>query len=312
MDFIKTSSLRALIELTFQRNWNGLIWMSRKGVITKRVKTVQTALSRISAQPRSPAGRGTNVPRSAKSRRPSEVSAKVQNRSADHAITTRETLPAVGQATPRPAHDQTAEPGERLAAAQLSAYHGRCRPSRETTSRVRPRFHRPNLHRPTTAADHASGPDRSDSATTRLSGRSSRPTVPTPRQSLCSIPILPRSVHLQRSRSLVKPDSASKPAVGHATTGHATTAHDQSARAGSNASRPRNSPHVPRTNASSDPGNYASRPAEDFHRPIPIRPTTPADRHNIGPTVPTRPKTRLSGRSSRTTVRMPRSTRSRF
>ncbi|CAA7015146.1 unnamed protein product [Microthlaspi erraticum] len=49
MDFIKTSSLRALIELTFQRNWNGLIWMSRKGVITKRVKTVQTALSRISA-----------------------------------------------------------------------------------------------------------------------------------------------------------------------------------------------------------------------------------------------------------------------
>ncbi|CAA7058490.1 unnamed protein product [Microthlaspi erraticum] len=59
MDFIKTSSLRALIELTFQRNWNGLIWMSRKGVITKRVKTVQTALSRNSAQPRSPAGRGT-------------------------------------------------------------------------------------------------------------------------------------------------------------------------------------------------------------------------------------------------------------
>ncbi|CAA7017983.1 unnamed protein product [Microthlaspi erraticum] len=50
MDFIKTSSLRALIELTFQRNWNGLIWMSRKGVTTKRVKTVQTALSRISAQ----------------------------------------------------------------------------------------------------------------------------------------------------------------------------------------------------------------------------------------------------------------------
>ncbi|CAA7042948.1 unnamed protein product [Microthlaspi erraticum] len=38
MDFIKTSSLRALIELTFQRNWNGLIWMSRKGVITKRVR----------------------------------------------------------------------------------------------------------------------------------------------------------------------------------------------------------------------------------------------------------------------------------
>ncbi|CAA7038316.1 unnamed protein product [Microthlaspi erraticum] len=50
MDFIKTSSLRALSELTFQRNWNGLIWMSRKGVITKRVKTVQTALSRNRGQ----------------------------------------------------------------------------------------------------------------------------------------------------------------------------------------------------------------------------------------------------------------------
>ncbi|CAA7030844.1 unnamed protein product [Microthlaspi erraticum] len=66
MDFIKTSSLRALIELTFQRNWNGLIWMSRNGVITKRVETVQTVLSRVSAQPHSPAGRETIVSRSAK------------------------------------------------------------------------------------------------------------------------------------------------------------------------------------------------------------------------------------------------------
>ncbi|CAA7052902.1 unnamed protein product [Microthlaspi erraticum] len=64
MDFIKTSSLRALIELTFQRNWNGLIWMSRKGVTTKRVKTVQTALSRTA--PSAAAGRETNVSRSAK------------------------------------------------------------------------------------------------------------------------------------------------------------------------------------------------------------------------------------------------------
>ncbi|CAA7040826.1 unnamed protein product [Microthlaspi erraticum] len=78
MDFIKTSSLRALIELTFQRNWNGLIWMSRKGVITKRVKTVQTALSRISAQPRSPAGRGTCSALGQSHIRPSEVSAKVE------------------------------------------------------------------------------------------------------------------------------------------------------------------------------------------------------------------------------------------
>ncbi|CAA7018005.1 unnamed protein product [Microthlaspi erraticum] len=37
------------------------------------------------------------------------------------------------------------------------AYHARTRrPSRETTSRVRPRFHRPIFIRPTTAADHES------------------------------------------------------------------------------------------------------------------------------------------------------------
>ncbi|CAA7032054.1 unnamed protein product [Microthlaspi erraticum] len=60
MDFIKTSSLRALIELTFQRNWNGLIWMSRKGVTTKRVEDCPDGSIENSAQPRSPAGRGTS------------------------------------------------------------------------------------------------------------------------------------------------------------------------------------------------------------------------------------------------------------
>ncbi|CAA7030397.1 unnamed protein product [Microthlaspi erraticum] len=178
MDFIKTSSLRALIELTFQRNWNGLIWMSRKGVTTKRVKTVQTALSRISAQPRSPAGRGTNVPLGQSLIRPSEVSAKVQNRSADHAVTTRETKPAVGHATPRTTNRASRETS--LAAAQPLAYHGRCiRPSRETTSRVRPRISSANLsvrpRRPTESVrprPFRLGP---------MSGRSSRPTVPTPR-----------------------------------------------------------------------------------------------------------------------------------
>ncbi|CAA7028474.1 unnamed protein product [Microthlaspi erraticum] len=168
MDFIKTSSLRALIELTFQRNWNGLIWMSRKGVITKRVKTVQTALSRISAQPRSPAGRETMFPLGQSHIRPSEVSAKVPNRPADHASRPGK-HPAVGQpqlhATPRTTMPR--EPGTSLAAAQPFAYHGRCiRPSREK-SHVRPTENHPATTVPI--------------ATTRLSGRSSRPTVPTPR-----------------------------------------------------------------------------------------------------------------------------------
>ncbi|CAA7054800.1 unnamed protein product [Microthlaspi erraticum] len=156
MDFIKTSSLRALIELTFQRNWNGLIWMSRKGVTTKRVKTVQTALSRISAQPRSPAGRGTNVPRSAKSVRPSEVSAKVQT-VRPHAITTRETLPAVGQRHATTAHDQTARAGKRLAAAQPIRVPRPMHPSEPgRTSHVRPRISSAKFIRRPQPADHAS------------------------------------------------------------------------------------------------------------------------------------------------------------
>ncbi|CAA7028552.1 unnamed protein product [Microthlaspi erraticum] len=121
MDFIKTSSLRALIELTFQRNWNGLIWMSRKGVITKRVKTVQTALSRISAN-RAAAGRETNVPR-----RPN-LSVRLKSRPKfNHRpirITTREAMsrgrpPRHSHAT-MPRTTMPREPGTSLAAAQPS------------------------------------------------------------------------------------------------------------------------------------------------------------------------------------------------
>ncbi|CAA7047135.1 unnamed protein product [Microthlaspi erraticum] len=148
MDFIKTSSLRALIELTFQRNWNGLIWMSRKGVITKRVKTVQTALSR--KRPTAQSGWPRNdVPRSAKLQPSKSGRAHVRPgkqvpRSAKHnhpprarpCRASREVTPR-GRATsrvPRPMHPS--EPGK--------------------PSHVRPRIHRPNLHPPTTAADHES------------------------------------------------------------------------------------------------------------------------------------------------------------
>ncbi|CAA7038944.1 unnamed protein product [Microthlaspi erraticum] len=154
MDFIKTSSLRALIELTFQRNWNGLIWMSRKGVTTKRVKTVQTALSRTAPKPRSPAGRGTN--------------------------------PAVGHATTahaNAAHDHAARAGKQsLAAAQPvsrttadgTVRAGKLRPASGRdfigqSSSVRPQ--RPTTIRPATTVPIVLA------AMTRLSGRSSRPTV---------------------------------------------------------------------------------------------------------------------------------------
>ncbi|CAA7042943.1 unnamed protein product [Microthlaspi erraticum] len=158
MDFIKTSSLRALIELTFQRNWNGLIWMSRKGVITKRVETVQTALSRNSAQtaqsgwPRNycfALGQSHSV--RLKSRPKFQTDRPITQRPGKH-------CPAVGQAkrSRHAAHDQSARAGKQASRPRNpSACHGRCiRPSRERTSHVRPRNHRPNLH----PSDHAGRP----------------------------------------------------------------------------------------------------------------------------------------------------------
>ncbi|CAA7024143.1 unnamed protein product [Microthlaspi erraticum] len=100
MDFIKTSSMRALIELTFQCKWKGLIWMSRNGVIIKRVKTVQTVLSR-NQRPTAQSGWPRNYcfALGQSHIRPSEVSAKVQNRPADHISRPGKHCPAVGQAT---------------------------------------------------------------------------------------------------------------------------------------------------------------------------------------------------------------------
>ncbi|CAA7027659.1 unnamed protein product [Microthlaspi erraticum] len=168
MDFIKTSSLRALIELTFQRNWNGLIWMSRKGVITKRVKTVQTALSRISAQPRSPAGRGTNVPRSAKVTSV-RLKSRPKSKPTGRSRTTRETL-SRGRPSQTPrhtAHDQSARAGKQgLAAAQPVRVPRPMHPSEPgRTSHVRPRISsaKSQSARPRRPTANPSDPDRSDS-----------------------------------------------------------------------------------------------------------------------------------------------------
>ncbi|CAA7050335.1 unnamed protein product [Microthlaspi erraticum] len=88
-------------------------------------------------------------------------------------ITTRETKPAVGHATPHRARP-TARAGKRLAAAQLITYHGRRRP----TGKLCPRpAEKPSANftvRPQ-PADRSSGPDRSDSA----KDPTVRPTVPT-------------------------------------------------------------------------------------------------------------------------------------
>ncbi|CAA7015086.1 unnamed protein product [Microthlaspi erraticum] len=187
MDFIKTSSLRALIELTFQRNWNGLIWMSRKGVITKRVKTVQTALSREQRPNRAVRLAEEHVPRSAKvtsvrlkSRPKSKPTGRSRTRPGKH-------CPAVGQASTLHATPRTTkarEPGNKprgratrsRTTADASVRAGKERPTsgREFIGQI-------SSARPRRPTANPSDPDRSDSPTTRLSGRSSRPTVPTPR-----------------------------------------------------------------------------------------------------------------------------------
>ncbi|CAA7051820.1 unnamed protein product [Microthlaspi erraticum] len=100
MDFIKTSSLRALIELTFQRNWNGLIWMSGNGVTTKRVKTAPDGSIENSAQTvQSDWPRNERFTLGQNLTRPSEVSAKVQNCSAERKSRPEKLLPAVDHTT---------------------------------------------------------------------------------------------------------------------------------------------------------------------------------------------------------------------
>ncbi|CAA7037484.1 unnamed protein product [Microthlaspi erraticum] len=135
-----------------------------------------------SAQPRSPAGRGTNVPRSAKLVRPTEVSAKVQT---TRPITHHDpgNCPRSASHTPRHRARPKRASREKPRGRATRSRTGRCiRPSRERTSRVRPRISSAKSSaRPRRPTVNPSDPDRSDSATTRLSGRSSRTTVPTPR-----------------------------------------------------------------------------------------------------------------------------------
>ncbi|CAA7043391.1 unnamed protein product [Microthlaspi erraticum] len=129
MDFIKTSSLRALIELTFQRNWNGIIWMSRKGVMksedcpdgyrahTGGPRNERTAIARTYPHP-AKSGRltsdpGNNVPRSA--------------------------VPPATTSRARP----RARTGKQASRPRTPMYRGR--PIRPTGSTSRPaKFHRPN------------------------------------------------------------------------------------------------------------------------------------------------------------------------
>ncbi|CAA7056567.1 unnamed protein product [Microthlaspi erraticum] len=124
-----------------------------------------------------------DVPRSAKPSVRLKSRPKFQNRPITHHDPGNIARGRPSQTSRHAAHDHAARAGKQASRPRNPfAYHGRCiRPSRENVPRPAEK-HRPNLHPPTTPADRESiRPDRSDSATTRLSGRSSRPTVPTPR-----------------------------------------------------------------------------------------------------------------------------------
>ncbi|CAA7041289.1 unnamed protein product [Microthlaspi erraticum] len=115
--------------------------MSRKGVIAKRVKAAPDGHIENQRQPHSPAGRGTMF----------RARPKPSRGRPRHNATPRHATNASRRATVTP----SVRPGK------LCLASGRD-------------FHRPNSYPPTTPADHNIRPDRSDSAKTRLSGRSSR------------------------------------------------------------------------------------------------------------------------------------------
>ncbi|CAA7051772.1 unnamed protein product [Microthlaspi erraticum] len=158
--------------------------MSRKGVITKRVETVQTALSRSSAQTAQSGWPRNYVSRSAK-----VTSVRLKSRpkfQTDRPITQRDPGNIVPrsaklQTSRHAAHDHAREPGNKpRGRATRSAYHGRCiRPSRERTSHVRPRnSSAKSSSAPTTPADRESVRPRPF----RLGPRPDvRPIVPTDR-----------------------------------------------------------------------------------------------------------------------------------
>ncbi|CAA7041274.1 unnamed protein product [Microthlaspi erraticum] len=131
--------------------------MSRKGVITKRVETVQTALSREQRPNRAVRLAEERCSALGQSLRPTEVSAKVQNR------------------RPITHHD----PGNKPAVGQRHAH--RARPKRASRE-VKPRG-RATLHVPRTNAPSDPG-ERPASGREISSAKSIRSTTPTDRESV--------------------------------------------------------------------------------------------------------------------------------
>ncbi|CAA7030162.1 unnamed protein product [Microthlaspi erraticum] len=174
---------RALSELTFQRNWIGIIWMSRKGVMIKIAKTGPGG-SIEKPRPSGTAGRGTSVRGRPTSDIPvPPVHGRATYRPGKH-------RPAVGQTriTRRSAHDRTARTGrQRLAAARHNSRTRPIAPSDQEGLVPRPAenlrpIYPPGRTRRTNAKTLGHDrPDRADSRPRPTAGRTSRPTVRTVR-----------------------------------------------------------------------------------------------------------------------------------
>ncbi|CAA7020269.1 unnamed protein product [Microthlaspi erraticum] len=136
--------------------------MSRKGVITKRVKTGPDGSIEKPRQPCRAAGRGTNVPRRPN---PSVLKSrpKFKSKSGRVHITTREAMSRGRPPQPltMPRTTMPREPGSNASRPRnLLTYRGRWRPIRKATPHVRPKS--------------STVPIVPRAAMTRLSGRSSR------------------------------------------------------------------------------------------------------------------------------------------
>ncbi|CAA7045997.1 unnamed protein product [Microthlaspi erraticum] len=151
--------------------------MSRKGVIAKRVKAAPDGHienQRPNAQSGWPRNECSALGQTA------SVRLKSRPKSKTRPITHHD--PGNSRGRPRhnrhatTAHDQSARAGSNASRPRNSlTYHGRTlRPSRETMPRVRPKTIGQFLSADHAGRRHNIRPDRSDSAKTRLSGRSSR------------------------------------------------------------------------------------------------------------------------------------------
>ncbi|CAA7036936.1 unnamed protein product [Microthlaspi erraticum] len=181
MDFIKTTSLRALSELTFQRKWIGIIWMSRKGIMIKIAKTGPAALSRSRGRTKRN-GRPSNI-RPAVGQHPNAHPSRLNKVRAHVPIREASSRGRPNQNhAAEAAHDRTAQTGKhRLAAVR----HNSCTAADRAVRPGRPRPTSGRILRPKSSVRPSPTNNAKtlghDRPTVPIADHDSRPKVPTDR-----------------------------------------------------------------------------------------------------------------------------------